>query len=225
MGDRIAKDALYDGFADVARAMANGHRAELLDVLAQGERHVEELAGEIGQSVATTSFHLRALAAAGLVRTRREGTRIHYRVASDAVVELWSALRSVAAAHHGEITALTEAYVGARDQLDEVSRDELNDRLGRGDVVVIDVRPAREYAAGHIVGARSVPIERLSRALRTLPVDVEIVAYCRGRYCAFADQAVRTLRRRGRRARRLQDGFPEWRLAHLPVESGLEPGA
>jgi rhodanese-related sulfurtransferase len=219
MGDRARKDALYDGFAEVAKAMANGRRAELIDVLAQGERHVEDLAGEIGQSVANTSFHLRALAAAGLVTTRRDGTRIYYRLASDRVGDLWAALRDVAAAHHGEIDALARAYLGRREQLDEISREELAARLDRGEVIVVDVRPSAEYAAGHIAGARSIPAKRLARELATLPDDVEVVAYCRGPYCVFADDAVRLLKRRGRKARRLEDGFPEWRDAQLPVQA------
>jgi rhodanese-related sulfurtransferase len=219
MGDRARKDALYDGFAEVAKAMANGRRAELIDVLAQGERHVDDLAGEIGQSVANTSFHLRALATAGLVTTRRDGTRIYYRLASDRVGDLWAAMRDVAAAHHGEIDALARAYLGRREQLDEISRDELAARLDRGEVIVVDVRPSAEYDAGHIAGARSIPAKRLARELATLPDNVEIVAYCRGPYCVFADDAVRLLKRNGRTARRLEDGFPEWRDARLPIEA------
>jgi rhodanese-related sulfurtransferase/DNA-binding HxlR family transcriptional regulator len=221
VSDRAAKEALFDGFADIAKALANGRRAELIDVLAQGERHVEELANEIGQSAANTSFHLRVLAAAGLVVTRRDKTRIYYRLASNRVVDLWSALRDVAAAHHAEIDALTAAYLGHRDELDQVSREELAARVEAGDVFVLDVRPAAEYAAGHIAGARSIPADRLARELRNLPSDVEVVAYCRGPYCVLADDAVRLLRRRGRDARRLEDGFPEWRRALLPVESGV----
>ena len=221
MGDRARKDALYDGFAEVAKAMANGRRAELIDVLAQGERNVEELAGEIGQSIANTSFHLRALATAGLVATRRDGTRIYYRLASDRVGDLWAAMRDVAAAHHGEIDALARAYLGRREQLDEISRDELAARLDRGEVIVVDVRPSAEYEAGHIAGARSIPAKRLAREVATLPADVEVVAYCRGPYCVFADDAVRLLKRRGLKARRLEDGFPEWRDARLPVETAV----
>lgn len=219
MGDRAKKDALFDGFAEVAKAMANGRRAELVDVLAQGERHVEELATEIGQTVANTSFHLRVLAGAGLVATRRDGTRIYYRLASGRVGDLWAALRDVAAAHHAEIDALARSYLGRRDQLEQISRDELAARLDRGEVIVVDVRPSAEYAAGHIRGARSIPADRLAGELPMLPADVEVVAYCRGPYCVFADEAVRLLRRRGRRARRLEDGFPEWRDARLPIEA------
>src|SRR6056297_3023719 len=162
MGDRVAKDALFDGFAEVAKALANGRRAELIDVLAQGERHVEELAAEIGQSVANTSFHLRTLASTGLVATRRDGTRIYYRLASDRVVELWSALRDVAAAHHAELDDLAAAYLGDRSRLEEVSQVELAERLAAGDVIVLDVRPAAEYRAGHIAGARSIPVDQLA---------------------------------------------------------------
>jgi rhodanese-related sulfurtransferase len=219
MGDRQAKEALFDAFAEVAKALGNGRRAELIDVLAQGERHVDDLAAEIHQSVANTSFHLRALATAGLVTTRRDGTRIYYRLASDRVAELWSAVRDVAAAHHEQLDDLARDYLGDRERLDHIGRRELAERLAAGDVVVIDVRPESEYASGHIAGARSMPIERLAARLDELPDGLEVVAYCRGPYCVFADEAVRLLRRRGRRARRLQDGFPEWRLAQLPIDT------
>ena len=217
VGDREKKDALFDGFAEVARALGNGRRAELVDVLAQGERHVDELAAEIGQSVANTSFHLRALATVGLVTTRRDGTRIYYRLASDQVAALWAALRSVAASHHATIDDLAAAYLGHRDDLEQIPRDELVRRIADGDVIVIDVRPDTEYAAGHVAGALSIPIARLAEQIRNLPSDIEIIAYCRGPYCVFADDAVQLLRRRGRRARRLVDGYPEWRNARLPT--------
>jgi rhodanese-related sulfurtransferase len=223
MSDRQAKDALFNAFAEVAKALGNGHRAELVDVLAQGERHVEELAGEIGQSIANTSFNLRVLANTGLVTTRREGTRIYYRLTSDRVGELWAALRDVTAAHHEQLDELAAAYLGDRSRLEQIGRDELAARLATGDVVVIDVRPAAEYAAGHIDGARSIPIDRLAADINDLPDGLEVVAYCRGPYCVFADDAVRLLRRRGRPARRLQDGYPEWRRADLPVETAAAP--
>jgi rhodanese-related sulfurtransferase/DNA-binding HxlR family transcriptional regulator len=223
MGERQAKDSLFDAFAEVAKALGNGRRAELIDVLAQGERHVEELAAEIGQSVANTSFHLRALAAAGLVTTRRDGTRIYYRLSSSRVSELWAALRDVAAAHHEQLDELARNYLGDRSALEQVGRTELAERISAGDVVVVDVRPATEYAAGHIASARSIPIDRLAASISQLPADVEVVAYCRGPYCVFADDAVRLLRRRGRRARRLQDGYPEWQRASLPVEATAAP--
>jgi rhodanese-related sulfurtransferase len=219
VGDRAAKNALFDAFAEVAKALAGGRRAEIVDVLAQGERSVEEIATEIDQSVANTSHHLRAMARAGVLRTRREGTRIIYMLASERVEDLWTAMRSVAAEHVAGITELAEAYVGDRTGLEPVTRHELELRLNAGDVVVLDVRPLAEYQAGHIPHARSVPVSELRR-LRNLSKETEIVAYCRGPYCVYADEAVRQLHRRGYRARRLEDGFPEWKRAGLPIASG-----
>ena len=222
VGDRAAKDALYEGFAEVAKAMASGRRAEIVDVLAQGERSVEEIAAELDQSVANTSHHLRAMARAGLVTTRRDGTRIFYALASDRVAELWSAMRDVAGEHVAGLERLATAYLGERDGIEVVGRDELAARLKRREVVVFDVRPEAEYEAGHVAGARSVPITELRRHLRALPKDTEVVAYCRGPYCVYADDAVRELNRKGFRARRLIDGFPEWKRAGLPVAAGSE---
>jgi rhodanese-related sulfurtransferase/DNA-binding transcriptional ArsR family regulator len=224
MGDRAAKDALFDGLVTVAKAMASGRRAEIVDVLAQGERSVEEISAEIGQSVANTSQHLQQLLRGGLVRTRREGNRVFYALASDRVAELWALIRDVAAEHVAEVERLAVGYLGDRGELATITRAQLNKRLGRRNVVVIDVRPGREYEAGHIPGARSVPIERLSDGIKTLPDDAEVVAYCRGPYCVYADDAVRTLRRRGRKAVRLEDGFPEWVRAGLPVEGPAQAG-
>lgn len=220
MGDRAAKDALYEGFAAVAKALASGRRAEIVDVLAQGERSVEEIAGEIGQSVANTSHHLRAMTRAGLLTTRRDGTRIFYGLASDRVGELWSALRDVAAEHTAGLERLIDAYLGERDGLDTIDRDELARRIRRGDIVILDVRPAAEFSSGHIAGATSVPITELRKHMKALPKDADVVAYCRGPYCVYADDAVRELNRRGYRARRLVDGFPEWKRAGLPVAVG-----
>jgi rhodanese-related sulfurtransferase/DNA-binding HxlR family transcriptional regulator len=220
VGDRAAKDALYDGFAEVAKALASGRRAEIIDVLAQGERSVDDLAEEIGQSVANTSHHLRAMARAGLLTTRREGTRIFYALAGERVAQLWSALRDVAEQHAVGLERLAAAYLGERDGIDVVDRTELASRLKHRQVIVLDVRPAEEYAAGHITGARSVPITELRRQLRALPKDADVVAYCRGPYCVYADDAVRELNRKGFRARRLIDGFPEWKRAGLPVAVG-----
>ena len=217
MGDRAAKDALFDAFAEVAKALASGRRAEIADLLAQGERPVEEVAAEIGQSVANTSHHLRAMARAGIVATRRDGTRIFYRLAGDRVGELWAALRDVAAEHVAGLERLAGAYLGERDGIEVLGRAELAARLKRGEVVVLDVRPSAEYESGHIRGARSTPIAELRRHLRALPPGVEVVAYCRGPYCVYADEAVRELNRQGFRARRLIDGFPEWKRAGLPV--------
>ena len=207
----------------MGKAVSSGRRAEIVDLLAQGERSVEEVAAELGQSVANTSHHLRNLARAGLVRTRREGTRVIYELASDQVLQLWIVMRQVAAEHVAEVDRLAEAYLGRRDGLQPITRDELARRIRRGEATVIDVRPTAEYEAGHVEGARSVPITELERRLNALPRDVELVAYCRGPYCVFADDAVRLLRRRGFEARRLEDGFPEWKRAGLPVMVGAAP--
>ncbi len=220
VGDRAAKDALYDGFAEVAKALASGRRAEIVDVLAQGERSVDDIAEEIGQTVANTSHHLRAMARAGLLTTRREGTRVFYALASERVAELWSALRDVAGEHVAGLERLAAAYLGERDGVEVVDRTELAARLKRREVMVLDVRPTEEYAAGHIAGARSVPIAELRRHLRALPKGGDVVAYCRGPYCVYADDAVRELNKKGYRARRLIDGFPEWKRAGLPVAVG-----
>jgi rhodanese-related sulfurtransferase/DNA-binding transcriptional ArsR family regulator len=220
MADRNAKDALFDAFAEMAKALASGRRAEIVDVLAQGERSVEELASEISQSVANTSHHLRALARAGLVTTRRDGNRIFYALASERVAELWSALRDAAADHVAGLDRLAAAYLGKRDGVEVVDRGELAARLRRGEVIVLDVRPGPEYEAGHITGARSVPLTELRRHLRVLPKDAEVIAYCRGPYCVYADEAVRALHKRGFQARRLEDGFPEWKRAGLPIATG-----
>lgn len=222
MGDRKAKDALFEAFSEVAKAFASGRRAEIVDVLAQGERSVDDIADELGQSVANTSHHLRTLARAGLVRTRREGTRIFYGLSSDRVGVLWTAMRDVAADHIAGIDRLADAYLGDRSSFEAISREELADRLQRGDLVVLDVRPEVEFRAGHIAGARSVPISELRRSLRSLAKDDDVVAYCRGPYCVYADDAVRELRQRGYKAKRLVDGFPEWKRAGLSVAEGTD---
>jgi rhodanese-related sulfurtransferase len=219
VADREAKDSLFGAFASVAKALGNGHRAEIVDVLAQGQRSVEDLAGEIGQSVANTSHHLRLLADVGLLQTRRSGTHVFYRLASDRVGELWSALRDIAVEHVAEIEVLTKGYLGDRDGVEQITATELAARIEKGRVVVLDVRPGDEYAAGHITGARSAPLEVLPDLAGSLPRSSEIVAYCRGPYCVYADDAVRLLRKRGLRARRLDTGYPEWQRAHLPTEA------
>ena len=213
-----AKAALFDAFASVAQALGSGRRAEIIDVLAQGERSVEEIATEIEQSVANTSQHLQLLARAGLVRSRREGTRIYYRLASERVGELWVAVREVAERHVAEVHVLAEDYLGERDGVEQIGADELAARLAKGNVVVLDVRPEPEYRAGHIPGALSAPLDSLEQVAAKLPRRREIVAYCRGPYCIYADDAVRLLRQRGLRARRLDVGFPEWRRAERPIE-------
>jgi len=220
MGDREAKTALYDALATAAKALASGRRAELVEVLAQGERSVEDAAAEIGQSVANTSQHLRVLAGAGLVTSRRQGNRVLYRLSSDRVEGLWEALRAVASEHVAGLDRLAAAYLGDRAGLEEVGRAELARRLDDGDLVVWDVRPPAEFAAGHVAGAVSVPPDEVRRRLGDLLTGTEVVAYCRGPFCVFADDAVRALRRKGHPARRLEDGFPEWRRAGLPVAVG-----
>jgi rhodanese-related sulfurtransferase len=218
MPGRAAKAALFDALASVAQALGSGRRAEIVDVLVQGERPVDEIAGEISQSVANTSQHLQVLARAGLVRSRREGTRVYYRLTSDRVGDLWMAVRDVAVRHVAEVSVLAEEYLGERDGVEQLSAAELERRLARGDVVVLDVRPEAEYRAGHIAGARSAPLPALDSIAEGLPRRREIVAYCRGPYCVYADDAVRLLKEQGLKARRLDVGYPEWRRAGLPVE-------
>ena len=218
MASGAAKVALFDSLASVAQALGSGRRAEIVDLLAQGECSVEEIATEISQSVANTSQHLRLLARKGLVRSRRDGTRIFYGLASERVAELWAVVRDVAVRHVAEVSGLADAYLGDRDGVEPISADELEERLTRGDVVLLDVRPEPEYRAGHIAGARSVPLPALASIVSKLPRRREIVAYCRGPYCVYADDAVRLLRAEGLKARRLDVGFPEWRRAGLPVE-------
>ena len=220
MGDRLAKDALFEAFATVAHALGNGRRAEIVDVLAQGERSVDEVATEIGQSLANTSHHLRLLARAGLVRSRRDGVRVVYRLASDRVGELWAAVRDVAALHVAEVTVLAGEYLGDRGDVESVSAPELANRLSRGEVVALDVRPEVEYVAGHIAGARSTPVEELESRVGELEGESEVIAYCRGPYCVYADDAVRIMRTRGLQARRLDVGYPEWLRAGFPVAAG-----
>lgn|SRR5579883_3198536 len=208
MGARAFKQRLYAEFALLGKALANPHRLELLDLLAQGARSVEELAHETGLSLANASAHLQVLRRARLVEADKQGVRVLYRLAAPEVFELWRALRDVGRERIAEIDRLVETYLTDRRQLEAIDRAELLRRLQAGSVEVIDVRPAIEYRQGHIAGARSIPIEELERRLAELPREREIVAYCRGPYCVFADEAVRVLRRHGFRAKRLRDGFP-----------------
>jgi rhodanese-related sulfurtransferase len=212
-----ARTALFDALASVARALGSGRRAEIVDLLAQGERSVEEIAAEISQSTANTSQHLQVLARAGLVRPRREGARVFYRLASDRVGGLWAAVRDVAGRHVAEVGVLADEYLGAGEEVEQLSAAELEERLSRGTVVVLDVRPEGEYRAGHIAGARSAPLDELEELVRKLPRSREVVAYCRGPYCVYAHDAVRLLRAHGLRAKRLDVGFPEWQRAGLPI--------
>ena len=214
-----AKEQMFDGIASVAKALGSGRRGQVIDVLAQGERSVESLSIEISQSVANTSHHLQVLARAGLVRRRRDGTRIYYQLTSERVADLWAASRDVASTHVSGFHDLVDAYLGDRDSLEPVTRSELAGRLEDEDLVLLDVRPASEYAAGHIPGARSVPVEHIHALLQTLPDDADIVAYCRGPHCVYALDAVRTLTAEGRLARVLEGGLPEWRRDGLPVTS------
>lgn len=225
MSDREAKDSLFDAFAEVAKALGSGRRTEIVDVLAQGERSVDEIAGEIDQSAANTSHHLHSLTRAGLLTSRREGTRVFYALASERVGELWVALRDVAAEHVAGIQRLATAYLGDRSDVEAITREELATRVRRRNVVVVDVRPTAEYTAGHIPGSRSLPPDEVRRRLGTISKDSEIVAYCRGPFCVYADDVVRTLQRRGIRARRLEDGFPEWKRAGHDIAVGSEGGA
>jgi rhodanese-related sulfurtransferase/predicted transcriptional regulator len=218
-GGRAAKDALFAAFATIAKALGNGHRAEIVDVLAQGERSVDELAREIGQSLANTSQHLQVLARAGLVRSERRGNRVVYQPASDEVGELWDALRGAAGRHLAEVEVLASTYLGDRGDVEQITSDELAERLAAGSAVLLDVRPKAEYAAGHIAGARSAPLDELRSGALPLPSGAEVVAYCRGPYCVYADDAVRLLRSRGVKASRLDVGFPEWRRSGRPVAS------
>jgi rhodanese-related sulfurtransferase/predicted transcriptional regulator len=211
MGSREAKDGLFEAIALMGKAFASPVRLELLDLLAQAPRSVEELAQLSGQSTANTSQHLQALRAAGMVTRAREGTRVRYALAGDDALRLWLALSDASAARLAEVERAARDYLG--EDVDTLGREELLERLRRGDVVLIDVRPEAEYAAGHIDGAQSIPIGELERRLAELPADTEVVAYCRGPYCAYAHEAVRRLHAAGRRARRLEDGWPEWKLA------------
>ena len=205
------KDALFEAIALMGKAFASPRRLELIDLLAQGSRSVEELASASGQSNANTSQHLQALHAAGLVTRRRDGLRVRYALAGDDVLALWLALREASATRLAEVQRAAREYLG--DEVEAIGRDELIARMARGDVVLVDVRPAEEFSAGHIDGAQSIPIEGLKRRLDEIPGDREVVAYCRGPFCAYAHEAVRTLRAQGRSARRLEAGWPEWRLS------------
>jgi rhodanese-related sulfurtransferase/DNA-binding transcriptional ArsR family regulator len=218
MGNPQAKAELYEQFARIGKAMASPKRLELLDLLAQGERHVEDLAREARLGLTSCSAHLQVLHHARMVTTRRQGTRIYYSLASDDVARLYAGMREVAARLLAEVEPARQAYLG--EDVEFITREELLRRAGAGEITVLDVRPAAEYAAGHIPGAISIPVGELRQRLAELPPDAEIAAYCRGPYCVFAHDAVRLLRAHGRTARRLADGMPEWRLAGLPLATG-----
>src|SRR6266581_7155953 len=221
---RHLKDRLYGQFARIGKALSSPHRLEILELLAQSERTVDSLATEIGLSLANTSQHLQALRQAALVESRKDGLFVYYRLTGIEVFELSRVLRTVAEGRLAEFERLIREHFGERDDAEAVPMTELLKRARSKQVVILDTRPASEYVAGHIAGAISVPVDDLHRRLQQLTKGKEYVAYCRGAYCVYADRAVEILRANGRRARRLIDGFPEWRAAGLPVASGHEPG-
>lgn len=212
------KHDLFTQFAVVGKALSNGNRLELLEFLAQGERSVEDLATVSGLTVANTSRHLQQLRQAGLILNRKEGLKVFYRVSADDVIELLSALRNVAGRHVADVERLVNTYLTVKDNLEPIPRDELLARVQDDLVTVIDVRPSEEYAAGHVPGATNIPLSELEKHLDQFDPEQEIVAYCRGPHCVLAFDAVAKLREKGLKARRLQDGYPEWKTAGLPVE-------
>jgi rhodanese-related sulfurtransferase len=216
---REFKDLIFEQFARIGKALSNPKRLEILDLLAQAERTVEQVARETAIPVANASQHLQVLKAARMVEVRREGLYAHYRLADEGVFRAWWAVRDLGEARLAEVDRVVEAYLRDREALEAVDAVELMERLADESVVVLDVRPEEEYRAGHVPGALSVPVSSLEATLQILPKDKEIVAYCRGPYCVFSDEAVAFLKSRGCRASRLTEGFPEWRAAGLPVES------
>ncbi len=217
---RAFKNQLYEQFARIGKALASAHRLELLEVLAQGEHSVEELAKDTGMPVANASQHLQVLRAAQLVDVRREGVYIYYRLADEQVFTLWQAMRQVGEAHIAEIDRIVNTYLHDRSLLQPIGAHELLQRLVDDTIILLDVRPVEEYTAGHLPDAISIPVADLEARLPELPQDKEIVAYCRGPYCVFADEAVALLRTNGYSAHRLEQGLPDWRALGLPVESG-----
>jgi rhodanese-related sulfurtransferase/predicted transcriptional regulator len=211
MSSRQSKEALFEAIAGMGKAFASPRRLELIDLLAQGPRSVEELARASGQSTANASQHLQALHASGVVTRDRAGTRVNYSLAGADVLHLWLELRDASTTRLAEVERAARDYLGA--EVEAISRDELLKRLRRNDVVLVDVRPSVEFQAGHIDGALSIPLDHLEERLAELPADAEIVAYCRGTLCAYAHEAVRLLLAEGRSARRLEGGWPEWQLA------------
>lgn len=219
MGSRSFKDSLYAEFAVLGKALANPHRLEILDLLGQGERSVEQVAREAALSLANASAHLQVLRQARLVEAEKRGLNVVYRLAAPEVFQLWRTLRDVGSERLAEIDRLVKNYFADREELEAVDKEELLRLMADEAVTLIDVRPELEFEQGHISSARSVPVENLKRRLAELPRDLEVVAYCRGPYCVYSDEAVRLLHRHGFRARRLDEGFPEWRAAGYPVET------
>jgi rhodanese-related sulfurtransferase len=220
MSHRAFKDALYEQFARIGDAVSSPKRLELLDLLSQGEKTVEQLAGQSAVPLKNTSAHLRVLRQARLVETRRDGTYVHYRLAGPDVFRFLRDLQALGRSRLAEVERVAELYVDGRDELEPVSLKELRRRMREGDVTVIDVRPEEEYRAGHIPGALSVPVAQLKRRLPEIPKGREVVAYCRGPYCVYSVEAVAILRRHGYQARRADEGLPDWRASGLPVVSG-----
>ncbi|MCI4676223.1 ArsR/SmtB family transcription factor [Candidatus Mycolicibacterium alkanivorans] len=218
MGDRAAKDALFDEFAAVGKALANPKRLELLDLLAQGRRSVDDVAGAAGLGLSTCSAHLQALREAGLVTSQRDGKRIFYALSGNDVAELWDLLRRVAQRHRPHTEVARRAYLGS-DDIEAVATEDLLRRARQGEVVILDVRPAPEYRAAHLPGAIHIPLDELGARFAELPAGREVVAYCRGRYCVLAHDAVRLLERHGFNARRAAEGMLEWRITGVAVES------
>lgn len=218
---REYKDELFEQFARITRALANPKRLEIVDVLAQGERTVDSLAREIGQSIANTSQHLQTLKSARLVEVRRDGTFGYYRLSHQEVGDVWRAVRALGEARLAEIEQVVESFNTDRESLETVNLSEFLDRLEREELTILDVRPSAEYLAGHIRGALSVPLPELSERLAELPEGKKVVAYCRGPYCVFADEAVTLLQSRGIDALRLREGFPDWQAAGLPIDRGV----
>jgi len=219
MGNRVFKDQLYAQFARVGKALSSPARLELLDLLAQGERGVDELAQEANLSKANASAHLQVLQRAQLVQSRKAGLHVYYRLADPAVFQLWRALRETGERQLAEVDRLIGSYLHSRGDLEMVTREELRERLARGHVVLLDVRPALEYRHGHVRGARSMPIDELENRLSELDPEHLVIAYCRGPYCVYADEAVELLRRRGFTAARYDEGYPEWAAAGLPTST------
>jgi rhodanese-related sulfurtransferase len=223
MGDRAFKEQLYGQFARLGKALASASRLELLDLLAQGERSVEELAREASLSIANASAHLHVLSAAQLTTSRKQGLRVYYRLADPAVVRLWQALREAGERQLADIDRLVQTFLTERQQLEAISREELSARIAGSKTIVLDVRPALEYRQGHIAGARSIPVDELEERIAELDPGTDVVAYCRGPYCVYADEAVTLLKARGFRAVRYGEGFPDWAAAGLPVATDQTP--
>ncbi|MEO8608815.1 MAG: metalloregulator ArsR/SmtB family transcription factor [Chloroflexota bacterium] len=220
MDHRAFKTEINEQFARIAKAIANPHRLEMVDLLAQGERSVEELAKEASLSIANASQHLQALREAHLVTARKEGLRVYYRLADPTVYQLVQIIRDIAERQLAEVERIVNSYLTERKAMEPVTLNELLARLREPGLVILDVRPALEYVQGHITGARSIPIDELEQRLHELPQEQEIVAYCRGAYCVFADEAIELLTSHGYQARRMQQGYPDWKLADLPTEKG-----